>query len=335
MSVHNRPPASHDPLDRAIDALLSTPRSDGPAEELIDLAVQSVHERQDQLKATAPRGPRNRRAARLVGFGALATAATLLFAVMHWGIGGRTAEALDKAIERVRSAQSVRFRVLDQVKPQAAPPDGSPEVPEWLRRTIASAHSRPPSDVMISGRKFRIDDVLGPGSTWTIDWDRKQALIIDSEHRAFQKTDMQQIAVSPLDIESMNVCDELLALRRQTARFEGAGVVDGQKADRYVVRNGKAFHTEGDWTIWLGHDTGLPVKVTVDFDLRGVVISRVYDRFDWAPDLAPALFSLDPPDGFHQQSILHPLKVTPQPDEEQPEAKRPHAPRTAVAPSSE
>lgn len=312
MSAHNRPPENPDSLDQAIDALLSTPTCDGPTELLMDATRQSVEERRRELTSASGRRPQYPRTVRYLGFGALATAAMLLIGIILSGIGGGTAAALDKAMERVRAAESVRFRVLDRVKPTS--PDAESDVPDWLRETITYAHSRPANDVMISGRKFRIDDVLGPGSIWIIDWERKEALISDPVHRAFQKMDMHRIAVSPLDIESMNVCDELLALRKQKARFDGADVVDGQQADKYVVNNGKAFHTQGNWAIWIGHATGLPVKVTVDYDLRGVVVSRVYDHFDWNPNLASELFSLNAPEGFREQSILRPLVVTPRID---------------------
>ena len=317
MNSQSRPPTGlPELLDQAIEALRATPVSNGPSEDLIHAAGKSVAAQLElQTRKTALLPRQRPRAAWYFGYGALATAALVLVGILLSGIGEGTAAALDKALEGVRRAESVRFRVSDSVPTPSRPAeDGERSIPDWLRQTITTAHTKPENAVTVSRNRFRIDGILGPGSTWIIDWDQKRALIMDSNQRVFEQIDMHRIAVSPMDFGSMNICDELLALRKQTATFVGTEVVNGMKADKYAVHGGKAFHTQGDWVIWIGRGTGLPVQVTVAFDVQGVVVTRLYDTFDWNPVLDPATFSLAPLEGYRPQLILHPLHVVPADD---------------------
>src|SRR5262249_58947531 len=101
----------------------------------------------------------------------------------------------------------------------------------------------------------------------------------------------------------MNVRDQLLALRKQKAEPAGTETVNGEVADRYVVKGGKAFHLEGDWAVWVGRKTGLPVKVSVETTNFGRARAPVYEAFDWDPEIDAMTFAIDPPAGFTEAAI--------------------------------
>jgi hypothetical protein len=283
MNNENHRPAASDILDEAVGAWRSAPISPGPPPELVAATVGAIENRLASLaKVGAPHQRPRRRVLRYLGYGSLAAAATVLIGVLLSEFGGGTAAAFEQAIEKVAKSDAARFRV----------------------RTKFSSPAEQTSNVIIRGNKLRSDGALGPGTAWIIDWDAKGALIIDTTKRAYQTVDMSTGGITPIDFIGINIRDELLALKSQKAQLTGAEMIAGEMADKYAVRGGTAFHTEGDWEVWIGRSSMLPVKVTVNTDLRGIRSTRVFESFDWNAKTDAATFAIDPPVDFEEKTVL-------------------------------
>jgi hypothetical protein len=302
----NGPPSPRDLVDEAAMALRSRSVPAGPDERALAETLRIVQLHRSNLALPTHHSDRERRQfVRNAGLALLATAAALLLGFFLSGIGGNTAAALDRAFERVRHTDSVRFRVLDSVREELNEAKrASDPVPDWLRETVRLAHSGPAARVSLSGGRIRAEEILGIGTTWIIDRDRKAALIVDQHRRIFQAIDMHRLEMIPLDLQSMNIRDELLSLKTQNARWIATEDVDGTAADKFFVAGGTAFDRQGEWAIWISRHSGLPVRVTVDFPVRGVIVSRVYDQFEWNFAADAMTFSLEPPEAFQARSIL-------------------------------
>lgn len=215
-----------------------------------------------------------------LGYGSLAAAVLVGFGL--FGLDGNAAAALDKAFDKVEQADAVRFHVT----------------------TTLEGRAQPANVVTVRGEKLRVEGLGQVGLTWVIDRDKKAALITHPKAATYQTVDMTQGGVAPVEVLGMNVPAQLLALRKQKAEAAGAEKVGDVLADKFVIKDGKAFHLQGDWTVWVGRDSGLPVKVSVEAKLQGRAMTRVYEAFDWAAKPDAATFAIDPPKDFTEAVLL-------------------------------
>lgn len=282
MNDENHQPQGHDALDQAIESLRSAAVPAGPSDRLTESTLEAISNRLAGINL--PARPTGRRSMlRYLGYGSLAGAVTVLAGLVLSGFGPSQAMAFDKVIELVQKADAVRFRV------QIAMGPGTPQT----------------SDVHVSGNKLRVEDAAGPGITWIVDWDEKAALIVAEQSKMFQTVDMSGGGVTPVIASGMNIRDELLALRQQQATREDPEEIDGAVAEKFVIPGGKAFHMQGDWTVWVDRKSGLPVKVALVAQQQGHAVTRVYDHFDWNPPIDATTFSIEPPANFTERSIIN------------------------------
>jgi hypothetical protein len=162
----------------------------------------------------------------------------------------------------------------------------------------------PTNTVTVRGNKYRVEGITDLGLIWVIDRDEGAALITHPRAKKYQTVDIRNGFISPVEVVGMNVRDQLLALKGQKAEPARAETAEGVLADRFVVKAGKAFHLEGEWNLWIGRRSGLPVKVSVATTDNGRPMTRVYTAFDWSPAIDADTFATDPPANYTEGVVF-------------------------------
>jgi hypothetical protein len=274
---------NEDTLDEAAEALKATPIPPGPPAD----TLARLRERLAQAAAPVPS---RWRLLACLACGSLAAALAGLLIVL----GANRAAAFDAALAMVEEAGAVRFEVT---------------------MTLGAA-TLPKNVVTAQGNKCRVEGI-GGGLTWILDRDKGVALITAAQSKKFQQVDISKGFIAPSEVVGMNVREQLLALKGQRPEAAGAETLDGVLADRFVAKAGKAFHTQGEWTLWVARKSGLPVRVSVSALDNGRPMTRVFSGFDWAPAIDAATFNTDPPEGYKEGVVLRifpelpPLKKRP------------------------
>ncbi len=282
MSEANHRPARPDVLDQATEALRAAPVPAGPPAELAAATVAAVANR---LPAAVPselaRRQRRRRVMRSIGYGAAAAAVVATLAGVLW-FGGGTAVALDDAIRKVEKAEAVRYEV----------------------------HTRSPlSDntdtVTVRGKQVRVDSHSFARIAFVIDHQAQGMLIVSPPNKTYQTVDLSKATIAPFDAFSVRFRDQLLALLKK-AEHAAVGEVNGAKADKFTASGrGLGMIQDADWVIWIDRKSQLPVRVEVEQTQQGRTVKRIYEKFDWNPEIDDDLFSLDPPDGYTEGTVFH------------------------------
>jgi hypothetical protein len=279
MNHDNEQPTESDGVDAAVAALQARPIPPGPSADLVAATTMSI---QGQSARSVDPIYRRRRVLAFLGFGSLA-ASILVAGLALIGPAVNKAAALERSLEKVEKTEAVRFRVT---------------------MTFAG-RVLPTSVVTVRGNRCRIDDWGLLDSSWIIDLDAKAALITQPKTAKYQSVDLSHGYIAPVEVVGLNVREQLLALRGQKAVAAGVEAVEGILADKFVIKAGKAFHLNGEWTIWIGQKSGLPVKVSVQALSQGQPMTRIFSAFDWNPTTDAATFAIDPPAGFTEAVILH------------------------------
>ncbi len=278
MSQDSKQPSEFEDLDAAIAAFQARTIPAGPSADLIAATEMSI---QGHRTASVEPNRWRRRALACLGFGSFA-AAVLIAGFALVGPGVNQAAAWERSLEEVEKTEAVRFQVT---------------------MTFAG-RVQPTSVVTVRGNRCRIDDWGLPDSSWVFDLDAKAALITQPKAAKYQTVDLSEGYIAPVEVVGLNVREQLLALRGQRAETGGTETVEGVLADKWVIKSGKAFHLDGEWNVWIGRQSGLPVKVSVQAVSQGQPMTRVFSAFDWDPTTDTATFAIDPPDGFTEAVIF-------------------------------
>lgn len=285
---------ARDVLDEATRALWDTPVPDGPPAELVAATVATITNRPG---GSVPAGrTRRRRIMRYFGYGA-ATAAAVAVATaagLLW-FGGGSAAALQKAIEKARKAESVRYTSTLAV-------EGVPDKVELAR---------------VRGDRFRIEAADG-SQVRIADLKARKGVILDADRKLAQQLDL------PAGPEAQpSILDALNKLAGQPGERVGEEDVGGVRATRFKVTIGGPKDARQEWAVWVDPKTGWPVKMqsagTVavpqdDGTDKEVPFTSTLDRLEWNAPFDDTLFALDPPEGYRPVKGIAPPFADPPAD---------------------
>lgn len=270
-------PDEPDPLlDAATAALRFTPIPAEPP-ELATTALVAMRDRSPTIAKLDL--ARRRKWLRRAAMGCLAVSMLLVVGAILFR---ERAVAFDEAIDKVRKATAVRLQI------HADYGNGFVEM----------------NTVTIRGEQTRIDGLFHENITAIYDRARKVGLLTHPRTKRFQPLDLRQGFVSPVEMGDRNVLDELLDLQKQPVSRVGTAKIAGETADHFAFRGATAFHLVGDWEIWIGRSTELPIKVRFTTHAFGRTVIREYDAFEWEPTLASDTFDTVPPEGYRQGVIF-------------------------------
>src|ERR1700677_473585 len=160
MSEHNQKPDVPDILEQAIDAVRSRPIPAGPPADVLASTAEAIRNR---LRASAKPRQLTARCIRYASFAAAAAIVVWVFV----GLNNGTARAFERALEKLRSTEAVRYQVQTQAE---------------LANQV--------DEVTIRGRQMRIELVALPKVTWIIDSEISGMLIVDPHSKTYQTVDL-------------------------------------------------------------------------------------------------------------------------------------------------
>lgn len=278
------------PLDAAVQAVL--------AEPLPKEAVERVKVRAKQLAdvaAAPPRGKefvkRRRPAFRLLIGSAIAAVTLLALAIGSNLLFERSAaRAFAQVVEKVKAANSVRFRMTQRLDRQ----------PEFEGR------------VLLEGNRMRTEQFHGR-RIQIADFDQRRVLSLDTNRKLAQSTELNAKMAELL----ANPIDQLRRAKTNDAQSIGEEILDGRRSIVYRLRKFKLLGIHGDVLLWVDAKTELPAKMVIR-DSNPKYASEVrLDEFVWNEPIEAGLFALDVPAGF-QAGVLIP---TPRPEKPLPRAE--------------
>jgi WD40 repeat protein len=283
------------PLDAALDAAVRTLL----AETVPDESIVRVKVRAKQLSTSrvvpAPAGSaaRYERFATRTLFGSrallgtvIAGAVLLALAIGSNALFDRSAsQAFAQVIEKVKSANSVRFRMVTRF-------DRQPEVE---------------SRFLIEGNRLRGE--LSHGTLiQIIDFDRSRVLYLDTSHKLAESTDLSAKKAEEL----ANPLDQLRRAKSNDAESIGEDVLDGRRCLVYRLPKFTLLGMPGTTLLWVDAKTGLPAKIDLrDKSSKHTSEARL-DEFVWNEPVDAQLLSLDVPAGYQSGNLV------PTPRQEQP-----------------
>lgn len=283
MNTHSQPLSAPDPLEIAVQQVRD--RAVPPVPPGLDQATLSLLESRTTAAYSDVQAqpPGSRLSVRWAGAGTLVAAAVIIGIVVFF-VGNQTSNgAFAQALDAIEKSDAVKFRL--QLTMSGGPP---------------RSHT-----VFARGPQLRVEGSPLPSSNWIIDETLKGALIVDSKNKVYQTIDMSGGGIAPVSVLNLRIRDELLGLKAQDAKHEGIDEIEGEPSDLYLIPKGKAFHTEGEWRIWISQKSKLPLKVQVKSTLRGVTTDCLYDGFDWNPKTDASTFDIEPPAGYEEKSIFN------------------------------
>lgn len=284
MTKRNDEHAINEILEEAVRMLRNASVIHGPTAKLESATIAAIEERINDQKVASPVvAPSRRRVLRWAGLAALGSAAATVAAASFFPIGASSSAAFGQAIEKLKSTEAVKFKI----------------------EVVIQGGAKLTHTVVVRGSQLRVEGSPVSTSNWIIDGDKKAALIIDATKKLYQTIDMSSGGITPMNVYNLRIREELLALKDQDAKHEGAETIQDEMAEKYFVANGKAFYTEGDWRIWIGQRSKLPVKVEVTSTLRGITTHCVYEAFDWEPQVEASTFDIEPPADFEEKSLFN------------------------------
>jgi len=264
-----------DILKQATEALRDAPVPAGPPPELAAATVAAIHNR---LAGAVPseqvRRERRRRIMRYVGFST--AAAVVLGTAAFLGLGGSRAVALDRVLDKVKQAESVKFVERQKLGDQ----------PE-----MALEYS-------IRGPMVRVD---AAGTVFVIDTKGKVGLMFVEAAKAYVKIDKD----SPSKIHGpagKSPIDDLLALKDRKPESTVKEKLDGRTVQKLTIKGDPKADPPGDWVIWGDPKTELPVKMTYSGTTfagdKQVSVTKTYEKFEWNAKLDDSLFDMTVPAGY-------------------------------------
>ncbi|QVL34057.1 hypothetical protein KIH39_09165 [Telmatocola sphagniphila] len=270
---------SPDILDQAIEAVQSLPIPEAPPATLFSSIAIPVH---NQQIAVQSRKNRQRKIRHYIGLAAVGSIAAALVIILSLG-GQNTAFAFSQAVEKVKRAGSVRYRVKT-TSPMADQID----------------------EVTIRDKQVQVKTVGPAQMAWLIDWEQAGLLILNGYNKTYQTVDLaaRTGAIAPFDTMSLNLRDQLEELIRQKPVFEQSENIASRTTFRYAITDGTALGLKGDWLVWLDSKTHYPVRIRVCSQSQSNSIIREYSNFDWNPQIPADAFQFDPPSDYREQQIF-------------------------------
>jgi hypothetical protein len=267
------------PLETAVKTTL--------AEPVPEDALQRVKVRAKQLAAagTSPSpAPDSRKrkwnAVRSIIWGL--TAAAAILAVIAGALslldysGGR---AFAQMIEKVKAISSVRFNVVTQFG--------------WGPETKGVMY--------LEGNRLRQE--LANGILIEVcDMDRKQALFLDTHSKTAQTVDVNAKLASEFD----NPIEQLRHAQSKDAAQIGEEILNGHRTRVYRLRKVDLLGIKGDaeMLVWVDVASELPAKIVIHDTNPEAKAEFRFEEFVWNGPLAPGLFALTVPDGYHKGEVM-------------------------------
>ena len=265
------------PLAAAVAAILAEPI---PTE-----AIEHVKTRAKGLTDVVAHPPRpegrfagRRKLSRVLVGGSIAAVAAL--ALMS-GLNLLTDRAADRAfaqvVEKVKSANSVRFKMTSRYGRQ-------PEAEDLFFFDGSRMRSE-----QFHGKRIEIADL-----------DQKRVLYLDTHRKLAQSTELNAKLAELL----VNPIDQLRRVKTHGAELMGEEMLDGRRSVVYRLRKSTLLGLQGDMLLWVNPQTELPMKIVIhDSDARHGGEVRL-DGFVLEQPSDAGLFALNLPAGFATGVLL-------------------------------
>ena len=189
------------------------------------------------------RSPGRRKMSPLLIGGSIAAVAALALMIGLNLLTDRTADrAFAQVVEKVKSANSVRFKMTSRYGSQ-------PEAEDLFFFDGSRMRSE-----QFHGRRIEIADL-----------DQKRVLYLDTHRKLAQSTELNAKLAEVL----VNPIDQLRRVKTHGAELMGEEMLDGRRSVVYRLRKSTLLGLQDDILLWVDPQTELPVKIVIhDSDAR-------------------------------------------------------------------